>query len=128
MLLTALPDIGSILVNFDPQHPVISHFLTQTKGNADAMQVSLDQVSRAGAVPRAGRDRLQCGDAHFQLLRDLPESEQKRCILSFALLQMLAVQHELEEPLDLSGSFLAELISRRVVFAGGQNDAVLTAM
>ncbi|KAJ7229919.1 hypothetical protein GGX14DRAFT_383879 [Mycena pura] len=131
VLLTALPDIGSILVNFDPQHPVISHFLTQTKGNADAMQVS-QWIKSLGLVLYPELEEIVysvvmriCNRFGLQ---DLPEPEQKRRIFSvgFALLQMLAAQHELEEPLDLSGSFLAELISRRVVFAGGQNDAAST--
>ncbi|KAJ7223357.1 hypothetical protein GGX14DRAFT_557932 [Mycena pura] len=128
-----LPDIGTPLVNFDPQHPVISHFLAYTKGSADAMQVS-QWTNSFGLVLYPELEEIVSGVVMRIFnrfgLQGLPEPEQKRRIFSvgFALLQMLAAQHELEEPLDLSGSFLAELISRRVVFAGGQNDAALMAM
>ncbi|KAJ7199039.1 hypothetical protein GGX14DRAFT_401671 [Mycena pura] len=101
------------------QHPVISHFLAYTKGSTDAMQVS-QWTNSFGLVLYPELEEIVSGVVMRIFnrfgLQGLPEPEQKR------------PQHELEEPLDLSGSFLAELISRRVVFAGGQNDAALTAM
>ncbi|KAJ7640230.1 hypothetical protein B0H17DRAFT_1149048 [Mycena rosella] len=63
-------------------------------------------------------------------LADLPESDRNERVMGIgsALLQLLAVQDQLKEPLNLNGDLLNDLLDRRVVHCPSDGNRGLDAM
>ncbi|KAF8184329.1 hypothetical protein K438DRAFT_1766409 [Mycena galopus ATCC 62051] len=128
----AIPQVAKILVDFDPGHPVIENFtkyFKSVKGVERCRRVSdwmrtfsLAPTPEMKAVLSSPLTSL-LGD---ELLSDLlqPECQERVLGVGAVLLQLLAVQKELGEPLNLNGDILEDLITGRVAHRGTPLNAV----
>ncbi|KAJ7877119.1 hypothetical protein B0H14DRAFT_2567952 [Mycena olivaceomarginata] len=119
----AIPQVAKILVDFDPGHPVIGNFkefIKSVKATERRRGVS-DWMRTFGLAPTPEMEVVLSSPLtsllDYGLLSDIPESERQERVLGVGavLLQLLAVQNELREPLNLNGDILDDLITERVV-------------
>jgi hypothetical protein len=132
----AIPHAAEILATFDPAHPVISNFNEHFKGSkaierrraaGDWMRtLNLVPTPELEAVLQPSLTILLGHQALAHLLE--PECQERVLGVGSALLQTLAVQHELREPLNLNGDILEDLITGRVVRYLSDGPAALEAM
>ncbi|KAF7325897.1 hypothetical protein MKEN_00440500 [Mycena kentingensis (nom. inval.)] len=126
------PAIVDVLLQFDAapsgeQHQLIQSFaramqripLTEQAEEAGEWLGSLGLVGYAelDAVVNASSRRDLFNDARLEAL-PLAERERRIFGVGFALLRILAIQHDLNEPPSLTGTLLDDLRERRVVPTG----------
>jgi hypothetical protein len=138
----AISTIATILQTFDDSHPVVEHFNVffkpiVVKGGKKKLNPSrdADQWMRSfGLVPTPELDAV-LEPALENLMRHtklagLPDDERSKRALGVgsALFQLLAVQQQLDEPLDLNGDLLADILDAGVVRYPYDGDRGLEAM
>ncbi|KAF7339229.1 hypothetical protein MVEN_02000400 [Mycena venus] len=138
----AIPAIAEILEKFDDTHPMVEHFSAYfkpvvVKGGKKRLNPSRDAdqwMRSCGLVPTPELDVLlepALGKLmeHVKLagLRDAERSKRALGVGS-VLLQFLAVQQELDEPLNLNSDLLADILEDRVVPCPYDGDKALEAM
>jgi hypothetical protein len=132
----AIPQVAKILVDFDPGHPVIGNFkeyIKSVKATERRRGVS-DWMRTFGLAPTPEMEVVLSSPLtsllDYGLLSDIPESERQERVLGVGavLLQLLAVQNELREPLNLNGDILDDLITERVVSCLSDGPRALAVM
>ncbi|KAJ7305681.1 hypothetical protein DFH08DRAFT_824982 [Mycena albidolilacea] len=125
-----------ILVTFNPAHPVISNFNQHFRGKRtiERRRAAGDWMRTLNLVPTPElaavlQPSLMILLGH-QALAHLhePECQERVLWVGSALLQTLAVQHELGEPLNLNGDILEDLITGRVILYLSDGPAALETM
>ncbi|KAJ7321627.1 hypothetical protein DFH08DRAFT_1033568 [Mycena albidolilacea] len=137
-----IPTIAKILENFDDSHPVVENFNAYfkpiaVKGGKKKLNPSRDAdgwMRSFGLVPNPELEAVLepaleklVNHAKLVRLRDAERSERALGVGS-ALLQFLAIQQELNEPLNLNGDLLADILDDRVVPCHYDGDRALEAM
>ncbi|KAJ7200062.1 hypothetical protein C8J57DRAFT_1261575 [Mycena rebaudengoi] len=142
---TAIPAVSKILAKFDVNHPVVRNFNTyfnSTKENAKDKQKTKPSLGRD--IPQWMRS---CGLAimpeleailepalqkllnHHDLAHLRKEERTERVLgVSSVLLQLLDAQQQLNEPLNINGDLLGDLLDGRVVYCFNDGDAGISAM
>ncbi|KAK6996404.1 hypothetical protein R3P38DRAFT_2799715 [Favolaschia claudopus] len=119
----ALPPLVKLLTTFSGDHPVIDSYNQFFKDRPERHRDSQEWIAQwlpAGPndpcpelvslmVPPIGKLRQSCPAS-------VPNEEWNRRVLGVgaALLQLLAIQHELEEPLNLNGDIFVDLVEEEV--------------
>ncbi|KAJ7934830.1 hypothetical protein B0H13DRAFT_2305291 [Mycena leptocephala] len=128
----AVPVVAKILAEFHHSHPIIHSFDAYFKGKKIDRSRDVEKWMRScGLVsnpeleavlePALGQLMNHPDLAH---LRDSEKSERVPSVGS-ALLQLLAVQQQLNGPLNLNGDLLSDLLDDRVVHCPNDGDAGL---
>ncbi|KAF8135267.1 hypothetical protein K438DRAFT_1786981 [Mycena galopus ATCC 62051] len=132
----ATPNVAKILATFDSAHPVIASYLKHFKKTKphERRRGAGDWMRTCGLVPTPEMEEVLLGPLNTLLghvdLSHLfdPERNERVMGVGSALLQILAVQHELGEELNLNGDFLDDLVIGRVVRCPSDGPAALAAM
>ncbi|KAJ7909560.1 hypothetical protein B0H13DRAFT_2330265 [Mycena leptocephala] len=124
-----------ILASFDHSHPVIENFNTHFKGKKkiDRSRHADKWMHKCGLVSNPELEAVlepALGQimSHSDLVHLQHDEKSERVLGVSALLQMLAVKRQLEEPLNLNGELLADLLDERVVHCPNDGDAAIEAM
>ncbi|KAJ7131757.1 hypothetical protein C8R43DRAFT_956965 [Mycena crocata] len=123
----AIPQVAEILAAWDNAHPVIAKFERRRKaGDWMSTLRSLVPTPELEVVLAPPLATLM----EHRLLAELVDDERNARALGVgsALLQLLAVQIELEEPLNLNGDLISDLRDRTVVPCPTDGDKALEAM
>ncbi|KAJ6458365.1 hypothetical protein C8R47DRAFT_1227106 [Mycena vitilis] len=132
----AEPRIAKILARFSSNHPVVANFETYFGGkktiarSRDAekwlrhCQLITNPELDAVLEPGLGGLMNHPGLKHIPL----PERSERVPGVGSVLLQLLAIQHELDEPLNLNGDLLGDLLDDRVVHCPNDGEEGLEAM
>ncbi|KAJ7359918.1 hypothetical protein DFH08DRAFT_953012 [Mycena albidolilacea] len=132
----AISPAAEILATFDPAHPVISNFNQHFRGKRaiERRRVAGDWMRTLNLVSTPELEAvlqpsliIVLGHQALAHLRE-PECQERVLGVGSALLQTLAVQHELGEPLNLNGDILEDLITGRVVRYLSDGPAALETM
>ncbi|KAJ7479047.1 hypothetical protein FB451DRAFT_1172168 [Mycena latifolia] len=120
----AVPTVAKILAKFGNSHPVVEHFNVYFKGNKtiDRSQQASVWMRSFGLVPTPELKLFSSAGC------TKPERSERVPGVGSALLQLLAVQHELGEPLNLNGDLLRDLLDGRVVHCPHDGNAGLEVM
>ncbi|KAJ7658185.1 hypothetical protein DFH06DRAFT_1407814 [Mycena polygramma] len=132
----AEPRIAKILARFSSNHPVVANFEAYFNGkktisrsrDAEKWLRTCELISNPelDAVLEPVLSRLM---NHPDLKHiPLPERSERVPGVGSALLQLLAVQHALGEPLNLNGDLLGDLLDDRVVHRPNDGEEGLEAM
>ncbi|KAJ7878454.1 hypothetical protein B0H13DRAFT_2346517 [Mycena leptocephala] len=119
----AIPPVTKILAAFDITHPVVADFMQHFQGKkpAERRRGISDWMDRFDLVPTPELEEVLTRPLIALLgqkaLSQLSEEERNDRVFGVGstLLQMSAVQKELNEPLNLDGDMLDDLLMHRVV-------------
>ncbi|KAJ7662529.1 hypothetical protein DFH06DRAFT_1396565 [Mycena polygramma] len=132
----AVHGVARILLVFEDTHPVVSSYnrYFADKKTIDRHREAGEWMRSIGLVPSPELEAVLAAPLgallKYPMLARLlrPEREQKVLAVGSALLQLLAVQHCLGEPLDLNGDTLNDLEVGAVVRCSFDGPEALTAM
>ncbi|KAJ7136419.1 hypothetical protein C8R43DRAFT_955893 [Mycena crocata] len=132
----AIPALAKILADFDTTHPVIADFNTffAKKKDIDRSRKAGDWMAHLHLIPtpelKAVLSPIGVALLAHEDLSDIYEAERNRRVLGVgcALLQILAVQHEIQEPLNLNGDIVGDLMDGTVVHCPGDAAKAMQAM
>ncbi|KAJ7354108.1 hypothetical protein DFH08DRAFT_804028 [Mycena albidolilacea] len=128
----AISPAAEILATFDPAHPVISNFNRHFRGKRaiERRRVAGDWMRTLNLVPTPELEAvlqpslmILLGHQVLAHLRE-PECQERVLGVGSALLQTLAVQHELGKLLNLNGDILEDLITGGVPALKARNHLV----
>ncbi|KAJ7455678.1 hypothetical protein B0H11DRAFT_1926064 [Mycena galericulata] len=132
----AIPGVAKILAAFDDGHPVTASYTKYFRGkkNVARQRNAGDWMATFALVPTAELEAV-IADPLLRLLKhkslaDLPQPDRHERVMGVgsALLQLLAVQHELGEPLNLNGDTMHDLVSGAIVPLRYDGDDALNYM
>ncbi|KAF8142419.1 hypothetical protein K438DRAFT_1784824 [Mycena galopus ATCC 62051] len=132
----AIPQIAEILAAFDSNHRVVANFLNyfRSRKEVERRKNAGNWMASLGLVPTPELEVvLDAAMAallrHENFLSILEEECEMRVMgVGSALLQILAVQYEIGEPLDLNGDILMDFFADRVVPCPTDGPKALEAM
>ncbi|KAK7052605.1 hypothetical protein R3P38DRAFT_2762957 [Favolaschia claudopus] len=148
---SAIPSIADILTDFSALHPLVRHYINFEKEakkpkkrpkrgvhtTPTESSIAFDWQETIGLRSTPEQNALKARAIEKLLKRftlnpldpddKFSPAEWKMRVSSVgsALLQILAVQHELEEPLNLNGDLLDDLLSQKIVAASFDGEVVL---
>lgn len=133
---TAFPQVAKILAAWDEKHPVIDSFTAYTSRLkvANRRKMAGEWMQVLGLVPTPELEVILSAPLlslmQHENLCDITEDECSRRVLGVGsvLFQLLAVQHELREPLNLNGDLVHDVLDESVVRYRSDGDAALVAM
>ncbi|KAJ7651901.1 hypothetical protein B0H17DRAFT_1186526 [Mycena rosella] len=136
IFIEAIPQVVEILPAFQHTHPIIDHVdkYFANKPVQARRQKLAEWMAAFGLVSTPELDAVLQSVLEVLLvhahLADLPESDRNERVMGVgsALLQLLAVQDQLKEPLNLNGDLLNDLLDGRVVHCPSDGDRSLDAM
>ncbi|KAJ6479615.1 hypothetical protein C8R45DRAFT_933424 [Mycena sanguinolenta] len=132
----ATTPITKILAAFDITHPGVADFMQYFRGKklAERRRGLNDRLARLQLVPTPELEEVLARPLialmRHEALSKLFEGERNDRVFGVgsALLQMLAVQKELGEPLNLNGDMVDDLLMRRVIRCGNDGHMALNEM
>ncbi|KAJ7643191.1 hypothetical protein B0H17DRAFT_1148630 [Mycena rosella] len=136
IFIEAIPQVVEILHAFQHTHPIIDHVnkYFANKPVQARRQKLAEWMAAFGLVSTPELDAVLQPVLEVLLvhahLADLPESDRNERVMGVgsALLQLLAVQDQLKEPLNLNGDLLNDFLDGRVVHCSSDGDRGLDAM
>ncbi|KAJ7661766.1 SacI homology domain-containing protein [Mycena rosella] len=136
IFIEAIPQVVEILHAFQHTHPIIDHVdkYFANKPVQARRQKLAEWMAAFGLVSTPELDAVLQPVLEVLLvhahLADLPESDRNERVMGVgsALLQLLAGQDQLKEPLNLNGDLLNDLLDGRVVHCPSDGDRSLDAM
>ncbi|KAJ7486717.1 hypothetical protein FB451DRAFT_1534719 [Mycena latifolia] len=133
---TALRRVAKTLAEFDDNHPVVRDFneYFSTKKLVQRHREAVEWMKKLGLAVTPELEAVLT-EPQLTLLKDnelthLKEPERHRRVMGVGsvLLQLLAIQTELGEPLNLNGDLVADLRDRAVVACSSDGVEALQAM
>ncbi|KAJ6451165.1 hypothetical protein C8R45DRAFT_946379 [Mycena sanguinolenta] len=132
----ATTPITKILAAFDITHPGVADFMQYFRGKklAERRRGLNDWLARLQLVPTPELEEVLARPLialmrHEALSKHSEEERNNRVFgVGSALLQMLAVQKELGEPLNLNGDMVDDMLMRRVIRCGNDGHMALNEM
>ncbi|KAF8142672.1 hypothetical protein K438DRAFT_1784474 [Mycena galopus ATCC 62051] len=132
----AITTVAEILANFDICHPVVANFKKTFKGKKPLQRRRglADWMGTFNLVPTPELEEVLSPPLaallHHETLSQLSEEDRNERVFGVgsALLQILAVQKEIGEPLNLNGDMLDDLLEDRIVRCPNDSDRALEVM
>ncbi|KAJ6473944.1 hypothetical protein DFH09DRAFT_1094674 [Mycena vulgaris] len=131
----ALPRVVEILAKFNDSYPLIAYFNTHFEGKPSFEQSrgASEWIHTFGLFPTPELEAVlqpaaQCAGARWP--HQTPRAGRSQHVLGvgLALLQSLAIQQQLREPVNLNGDFLGDLLDGRMVQCPADGNEGLVAM
>ncbi|KAK7046405.1 hypothetical protein R3P38DRAFT_2607245 [Favolaschia claudopus] len=149
---SAIPSIVTILTDFSVHHPLVQHYINfateakkpKKRPKRGAFHITPTESSIAfdwqetiglGSTPEQNALKARAIETLLKRFTLNPldpddkfspaEWQMRVSSVGSALLQILAVQHELKEPLNLNGDILDDLLSQKIIAASFDGEVVL---